>query len=50
MSKYLGYALLATAGGSVIGVLIGEKILPYIIIYAYGIMYQHLPEILVPYD
>ncbi len=49
-SKYLGYALLATAGGSVIGVLIGEKILPYIIIYAYGIMYQNLPEILVPYQ
>lgn len=50
VSKYLGYALLATAGGSVIGVLIGEKVLPYIIIYAYGIMYQHIPEILVPYD
>lgn len=50
VSKYLGYALLATAGGSVIGVLVGEKILPYIIIYAYGIMYQHIPEILVPYD
>lgn len=49
-SKYIGYALLATAGGSVIGVLIGEKILPYIIVYAYGILYQHLPEILVPYD
>ena len=26
--KYLGYALIATAGGSVLGVLIGEKILP----------------------
>lgn len=49
MMKYLGYALLATAGGSVLGVLAGEKILPYIIIYAYGIMYQHIPEILVPY-
>lgn len=49
-SKYIGYALLATAGGSVIGVLIGEKILPYIIVYAYGILYQHLPKILVPYD
>ncbi len=49
-SKYLGYALLATAGGSVIGVLIGEKILPYIIVYAYGIMYQNLPRILVPYQ
>ncbi|MEH2949436.1 FtsX-like permease family protein [Sporofaciens sp. JLR.KK001] len=49
-SKYIEYALLATAGGSVIGVLIGEKILPYIIVYAYGILYQHLPKILVPYD
>lgn len=49
-SKYIGYALLATAGGSVLGVLIGEKLLPYIIVYAYGILYQHLPKILVPYD
>lgn len=50
ISKYLGYALLATVGGSVIGVLTGEKVLPYIIIYAYGIMYQHIPNILVPYN
>lgn len=50
VSKYLSYALLATADGSIIGVLIGEKVLPFIIIYAYGIMYQHIPEILVPYD
>lgn len=49
-SKYIGYALLATAGGSILGVLIGEKVLPYIIVYAYGILYQHLPQILVPYD
>ena len=49
-SKYLGYALLATVGGSILGVLIGEKILPFIIIYAYGIMYQNIPEILVPYQ
>ncbi len=48
--KYLGYAFLATVGGSIIGVLIGEKILPYIIVYAYGILYRHQPEILVPYD
>ncbi|MDO5147011.1 MAG: FtsX-like permease family protein [Eubacteriales bacterium] len=47
--KYLGYALLATVGGSVLGVLAGEKILPYIIVYAYGILYRHLPKILVPY-
>ena len=49
-SKYLGYALLATVGGSVIGVLVGEKILPFIIIYAYEIMYHHIPKILVPYN
>lgn len=49
-SKYLGYAFLATIGGSVTGVLIGEKILPYIIVYAYGILYRHLPEIIVPYN
>lgn len=48
-SKYLGYALLATAGGSILGVLTGEKILPYIIIYAYEIMYPHIPRIYVPY-
>lgn len=48
--KYLGYALLATVGGSILGVLIGEKILPYIIIYAYGIIYPHITQILVPYN
>ncbi|MCD7867413.1 MAG: FtsX-like permease family protein [Clostridiales bacterium] len=40
--KYLMYAFLATAGGSVVGILIGEKLLPYIIIQAYGIMYQNM--------
>lgn len=48
-AKYLGYALIATIAGSILGVLVGEKILPYIIIYAYGIMYHHMSEILVPY-
>lgn len=41
-SKYLNYAFLATVGGSACGVLIGEKILPYIIIKAYGIMYHNM--------
>lgn len=41
-SKYLNYAFLATVGGSFLGVLIGEKILPYIIIKAYGIMYHNM--------
>lgn len=41
--KYIGYALIATLGGSIFGVLAGEKILPFIIIYAYMILYKHLP-------
>lgn len=49
-AKYLGYACLATVAGSVVGVLIGEKILPYIIINAYGIMYTHMNVIVLPYN
>ena len=47
--KYIGYAFLATVGGSVFGVLIGEKILPFVIIYAYGIMYQHVDVMVLDY-
>ncbi|WP_059067687.1 ABC transporter permease [Mediterraneibacter massiliensis] len=47
--KYLGYAFFATVGGCIVGVLIGEKILPYIIITAYGIMYTHMDTVIVPY-
>ncbi len=39
-SKYLLYAFLATVGGSILGILIGEKILPWVIINGYGIMYK----------
>ncbi len=49
-SKYLKYAFLATLGGGAAGILIGEKIFPWVIINAYGIMYQHIPEILLPYN
>lgn len=48
-AKYIAYAMTATLGGSVVGVLFGEKVFPWIIIYAYKIMYQHIPDILVPY-
>ena len=40
--KYLCYAFLATVGGSIVGVLFGEKVLPFIIIQAYGIMYWNV--------
>ncbi|MCD8014549.1 MAG: FtsX-like permease family protein [Lachnospiraceae bacterium] len=47
--KYLKYAFWATLGGSVFGVLFGEKVFPWIIITAYQIMYKYQPTILVPY-
>ena len=49
-AKYLGYAVLATLTGGIFGVMIGEKILPYIIITAYKIMYRHLPDVEIPYN
>ena len=48
--KYLGYAFWATVGGCVSGVLVGEKILPYIIVTAYGIMYPHMNTAVIPYN
>ena len=48
--KYIGYALLATVTGSVAGILFGEKVFPYIIINAYGIMFQHMHELSIPYN
>lgn len=48
--KYIGYAFLATVGGSILGVLAGEKILPFVIIYAYGIMYQHMDVMVLEYQ
>lgn len=48
--KYLSYAMLATIGGSIFGVLIGEKIFPYVIVTAYKIMYVHVPDVVLPYD
>lgn len=48
--KYMMYAFLATMGGSIFGVLIGEKLFPYVILYSYQIMYTHLPHIVIPYQ
>lgn len=49
-SKYLMYALWATLGGSIFGILLGEKLLPYIIVTAYRIMYHHMTDIVLPYN
>ncbi|MBS6196677.1 MAG: ABC transporter permease [Clostridiales bacterium] len=46
--KYLFYAFLASFIGSVIGVAAGQKTLPVIIIQAYSILYNNLPETLAP--
>ena len=48
--KFIGYAFIATVAGSIVGVLIGEKILPFIIITAYGIMYDYIHVVLIPYN
>ena len=50
MKKYLNYALVATIVGGILGVLIGEKLLPYVIIEAYyKTVYNNIPHILIPY-
>ena len=50
MKKYLYYALCATLGGSALGVLVGEKLFPYVIITAYHTtVYHHITEAFVPY-
>ena len=47
--KYICYALLATIFGSALGVLIGGKLFPFVIISAYTSLYDGLTEIIVPY-
>lgn len=46
--KYLYYALLASLLGSILGCIVGQKLLPYVIIQAYKIMYNNLPVVLTP--
>lgn len=47
-SKYLLYALLATLGGSLVGGIIGCKLIPPIIQSAYGLLYHELNIQLTP--
>ncbi|MBQ8812982.1 MAG: ABC transporter permease [Lachnospiraceae bacterium] len=46
--KYILYALSATVMGSVLGVLIGSVLFPWVIINAYGMLYVHMPVVLTP--
>ncbi|MBQ8803169.1 MAG: ABC transporter permease [Tyzzerella sp.] len=50
MKKYLYYALFATLGGSAFGVLVGEKLFPYVIIVAYKVVYTRIPHVILPYQ
>ena len=50
VKKYLYYALTATVSGGIFGVLVGEKLLPYVIIDAYyNTVYTNIPIVLIPY-
>lgn len=48
--KYLGYAFIATIAGSILGVLIGEKVYPAVIITAYRAMFPYVLNVVVPYE
>ena len=47
-AKYILYALSASIFGSLLGIFVGGKLLPYVIMSAYGILYTNLPVMLVP--
>lgn len=48
--KYVVYALAATLSGSILGAVIGEKLLPWIIINAYKMMYTGLGDVYTPLE
>lgn len=48
--KYIFYAMSATIGGSLVGLLIGQKFFPFVIITAFGIMYSVNSCIQIPYQ
>lgn len=48
LGKYLAYCLLATVTGSIIGIAIGERFLPVLIIKSYGILFTGMPYCLTP--
>lgn len=49
MMKYLFYALTASVLGALIGLAVGTRVFPWVIITAYGMMYD-MPTLLTPFD
>ncbi len=49
IGKYMFYAAAATFSGAVVGVLVGMHLFPFVIVTAYGIMYN-IPELCMPID
>lgn len=47
--KFMFYALTATLLGAVIGAIIGQKLFPFVILKAYGMLYT-MPEVRLPID
>ncbi|MBR0152255.1 MAG: ABC transporter permease [Lachnospiraceae bacterium] len=50
VGKYLAYGLSASLAGGIVGLLFGEKVLPYVIIKTYGILYTSIKDIRIPYQ
>ena len=47
-AKYILYAFSATLIGGILGVIIGSKFLPYVIMVAYGMLYSNMQYTLLP--
>lgn len=47
-AKYIVYALSATLAGGIFGVLLGSKLLPYVIMTAYNMLYSNTRYMLMP--
>lgn len=48
IAKYMIYASLATLLGGILGVVVGSKLLPFVILSAYGMLYNNVNYMLIP--
>lgn len=49
-AKYLLYAGLASVSGGIFGAIVGQKVLPMVVIAAYRILYNNFPYTLLPFN